>query len=97
MILLEKKLKKPELIERIAVDCNVSKAVATRMLKVFERTAIDTLKKGGSFQLVNFFKLTSYRTKPRTVLDMRYKSPIRVKSRIAVKFKAGHGLQTALN
>ena len=88
---------KSEMIEYIAGTCDVPKSVATKMLKAFEEATVTTLKNGGVVHIVDFMKLTPYRTKARVGSDPRTKTPIKIKSRIAVKFSAGLGLKNALN
>ena len=88
---------KSEMIEHIANECDVPISVATKMLKAFEKATINTLKNGGVVHIVNFIKLTPYKTKARMGIDPRDKTPIKIKSRIAIKFSAGIGLKNALN
>ena len=88
---------KSEMIEYIARTCDVPKSVATKMLKAFEKATITTLKNGGVVHLVDFMKLTPYRTKARAGINPRTQTPIAIKSRISVKFIAGLGLKNALN
>lgn len=90
-------MNRTELVETISNECDVSKALAKRMLDSFENAAINTLKKGGEFELLDFFKLTPYKTKARTIRDFRSKNLLKIKPHHRVKFRMGKGFKDALN
>ncbi|AWW49650.1 HU family DNA-binding protein [Polynucleobacter paneuropaeus] len=47
-------MNKPELLEKIATNADISKASAERVLKVVMETVIKTVSKGDNVQLVGF-------------------------------------------
>lgn len=90
-------MKKAELIECIANECDTTEALAKRMLAVFEKTVIKTLQRGGEVSLVNFFTLKPYKTKSRTIRNPRTQTPLQIKPRNRVQFRIGKGFKEALN
>lgn len=90
-------MNRTELVETISNECDVSKALAKRMLDSFENAAINTLKKGSKFELLDFFTLTPYKTKARTIRDLRSQNLLKIKPRHRVKFRMGKGFKEALN
>lgn len=93
----KQKMKKSELIETISVECNVTKALAKRMLDTFEKKVIHTLKWGGKVELLNFFTLIPYKTKQRKIVNPRTREPLTIKARHRVQFRMGKGFKEALN
>lgn len=90
-------MNRTELVETISNECDVSKALAKRMLDSFENAVINTMKNGGKFELLDFFTLTPYKTKERTIRDLRSKNMRKIKPRHRVKFRMGKGFKEALN
>ena len=90
-------MNKGELIEVISNECDISKALAKRMLAVFEKHTTNTLKMGGKVELLNFFTLTPFKTKKRKVFVPPNGRFMTVKSQHRVKFRMGKGFKEALN
>ena len=90
-------MNKGELIEVISNECDISKALAKRMLAVFEKHTTNTLKMGEKVELLNFFTLTPFKTKKRKVFVPPNGRFMTVKSQHRVKFRMGKGFKEALN
>jgi DNA-binding protein HU-beta len=88
---------KAELVETMAKDVNISKAVAGAALESFMTNATKALKKkNGKVTLVGFGTFTKVRRKARKGRNPQTGEPIKIKARNAVTFKAGKKLKDAI-
>lgn len=88
---------KAELVETIAKDVNISKAVAGAALESFMANVTKALKKkDGKITLVGFGTFTKVRRKARKGRNPQTGEPIKIKARNAVTFKAGKKLKDAI-
>ena len=88
---------KAELVETMAKDVNISKAVAGATLESFMTNVTKALKKkNGKVTLVGFGTFTKVRRKARKGRNPQTGEPIKIKARNAVTFKAGKKLKDAI-
>jgi DNA-binding protein HU-beta len=86
-----------ELVDQIAKDANISKAVADAALKSFFDTVTKTLKKkDGKITLVGFGTFSKVRRKARKGRNPRTGEEIKIKASNAVKFTPGKKLKEAV-
>jgi DNA-binding protein HU-beta len=88
---------KTELIERIAMNADISKAAATRALESTIGAVKDTLKKGGSVSLVGFGTFAVGKRAARIGRNPRTGDAIKIKAAKVPKFRPGKALKDALN
>jgi DNA-binding protein HU-beta len=88
---------KAELVETMAKDVDISKAVAGAALESFMANVTKALKKkNGKVTLVGFGTFTKVRRKARKGRNPQTGEPIKIKARNAVTFKAGKKLKDAI-
>ena len=88
---------KAELVETMAKDVNISKAVAGAALESFMTNVTKALKKkNGKVTLVGFGTFTKVRRKARKGRNPQTGEPIKIKARNAVTFKVGKKLKDAI-
>ena len=90
-------MNKTELIERIALDADISKAAATRALDATFDAVKSTLKKGGSVSLVGFGSFSVTKRAARNGRNPRTGETLKIKATKVPKFTAGKPLKEALN
>lgn len=89
-------MKKSEMIEKIATDHDLSKAVAGRLLETFTDMLINTLKKEGRISLSGFgtFNVTSRAA--RRGRNPATGESIKIKATKNVRFKAAPSVKEAV-
>ncbi|MFC1886251.1 HU family DNA-binding protein [Thermodesulfobacteriota bacterium] len=88
---------KAELIEKIAMDAEISKAAANTVLNSFTDGVTKALKKkGGKVTLVGFGTFSKIRRKARKGRNPQTGEAIKIKASNVVKFKAGKKLKDAV-
>lgn len=87
---------KAELVEKMAKDADVSKAVAEKALKSFIDTVTKTLKKGNKVALVGFGTFSVSKRKARTGRNPRTGATIKIAARKVPKFSAGKAFKDAV-
>jgi DNA-binding protein HU-beta len=90
-------MNKAELIEAIANEAEVSKAVAGSTLDAFINIVTKVLKKKGEVRLVGFGTFSTSKRKATTGRNPQTGAAIKIPSSIQPKFKAGKPLKDALN
>ncbi|MDR1027595.1 MAG: HU family DNA-binding protein [Rickettsiales bacterium] len=90
-------MNKMELIEAIANEVDVSKAVAGATLDAFINIVTKTLKKKGEIRLVGFGTFTTSKRKATTGRNPQTGAAIKIAASTQPKFKAGKALKDALN
>ena len=90
-------MNKMELIEAIANEVEVSKAVAGATLDAFINIVTKTLKKKGEIRLVGFGTFTTSKRKATTGRNPQTGAAIKIPASTQPKFKAGKALKDALN
>lgn len=90
-------MNKTELIERIAIDADMSKATAARALEATLEAVKTTLKKGGTVSLVGFGSFSVSKRAARTGHNPRTGEALTIKASKVPKFTAGKPLKDALN
>jgi DNA-binding protein HU-beta len=88
---------KTDLIAKIALDADISKASAARALDAVIDAVTDTLKKNDSVTLVGFGTFSVSERAERTGLNPRTKEAITIAAAKVPKFKAGKALKDAVN
>jgi DNA-binding protein HU-beta len=88
---------KTELVEKMAMDADISKAAANKALNSFVDGVKKALKKkDGKVTLVGFGTFAKVRRKARTGMNPQTGKKMKIKARNAVKFKPGKGLKDAI-
>ena len=90
-------MNKTELIDFIATDADIPKAVAARALESTIDAVKSTLKKGGSVSLVGFGTFAVSSRAARTGRNPRTGEEIKIKAAKVPKFRPGKALKDALN
>jgi len=88
---------KTELIDYVAANADVPKAVAARALEATISAVKVTLKKGGSVSLVGFGTFAVGKRAARIGRNPRTGASIKIKSAKVSKFRPGKALKDALN
>lgn len=90
-------MNKTELIEHIAGQADIPKAVAARALEATIDAVKITLKRGGAVSLVGFGTFDSGLRAARVGRNPRTGAPIEIAAARVPKFRAGKALKDALN
>lgn len=90
-------MNKSELIERMALQADLSKASATRALDAALVAITEALARGESVTLVGFGSFEVTRRAARDGRDPRNGAEIRIAPSAVAKFRPGKGLKEALN
>jgi len=88
---------KTELIDYVAANADIPKAMAARALEATISAVKVTLKKGGSVSLVGFGTFAVGKRAARTGRNPRTGASIKIKSAKVPKFRPGKALKDALN
>lgn len=89
-------MNRAELMDTIAKEADISKALAGRLLDGVIDTVTQTLKKGNSVVLTGFGTFSVARRKARTGRNPRTGREIKIPARKVTKFKAGAKLAKAV-
>ena len=88
---------KAELVEKAAIDANISKVAAATALNSFMDSVTKALKKkDGKATLVGFGTFSKVRRKARKGRNPQTGEPIKIKASNAVKFSPGKKLKDAV-
>ena len=88
---------KAELVDKMAMDAEITKAEAAAALKSFIEGVTGALKKkDGKVTLVGFGTFSKTRRKARKGRNPRTGEPIKIKACNVVKFKAGKHLKESV-
>ncbi|MEW5733841.1 MAG: HU family DNA-binding protein [Thermodesulfobacteriota bacterium] len=88
---------KPELIDRMAKDANITKAQASAALGSFMESVKAALKKkDGKLTLVGFGTFSKVKRKARKGRNPQTGQEIKIKATTTVKFKPGKALKEAV-
>jgi DNA-binding protein HU-beta len=87
---------KAELIEKIAKDTGITRAVSEKTLNVIIEGIKNTLNKGHKVTLVGFGTFSVVKRKGRIGRNPRTSVAIRIPARKAPKFRAGRALKDAV-
>ena len=90
-------MNKSDLIEHIAKNADISKAVATRALDAAMGGIKTTLRKGRVVNLLGFGSSYTGKRAARTGRNPRTGAAIKIKAAKVPKFKASKGLKEAVN
>ena len=90
-------MNKTELIDFIAMDADLPKAVAARALESTIEAVKITLSKGDSVSLVGFGTFAVGKRAARTGRNPRTGASIKIKAAMVPKFRPGKALKDALN
>ncbi|KPJ63876.1 MAG: hypothetical protein AMJ45_06770 [Syntrophobacter sp. DG_60] len=82
-------MNKGELIDAIASDVGISKALAGTVLNSVINTLTKSLKKGDKVTLVGFGTFSIMKRKARTGRNPQTGRPIKIRAKKVAKFKAG--------
>jgi DNA-binding protein HU-beta len=88
---------KTELIDYVAANADIPKAVAARALEATISAVKLTLKKGGSVSLVGFGTFAVGKRTARVGRNPRTGASIKIKAAKVPKFRPGKALKDALN
>ena len=90
-------MNKTELIDAIAIDCEISKAVAQRALESLVDNVIRAVTKGSTVQLMGFGSFSSGQRAARTGRNPRTGEAIKIAASKTVKFTAGKAFRDIMN
>ena len=90
-------MNKTELIEKIAANAEVSKAVAKKALDATTAAIKEALVKGDKIQLVGFGTFSVNERPAREGINPATKAKIKIAAKKVAKFKAGAELADAVN
>ena len=90
-------MNKADLIEKVAKDAGVSKALADTVINSLLDGVTSTLKKGGSVTLVGFGSFSVGSRKARTGRNPQTGAAIKIPAKKVPKFSAGADLKKAVN
>jgi DNA-binding protein HU-beta len=90
-------MNKTELIDAIATDCDVSKAVAQRALDSIVNNVVKAVANGDAVQLVGFGTFASGKRAERIGRNPRTGEEIKIAAANTVKFSAGKAFKDAVN
>ncbi len=90
-------MNKTELIDAIAIDCEISKAVAQRALESLVDNVIRAVSKGSTVQLMGFGSFSSGQRAARTGRNPRTGEAIKIAASKTVKFTAGKAFRDIMN
>lgn len=90
-------MNKTELIDVIATDCDLSKAMAQRALESVLSNVISAVVKGDSVQLIGFGVFAAGSRAARTGRNPRTGEEIKIAAAKTVKFSAGKAFKDAVN
>jgi len=87
---------KPELVEKMAKDANISKTAAGKALNSFVSNVTRALKKGGKVTLVGFGTFSVTKRKARKGRNPQTGEEIKIKAKKVAKFKPGATLKNSI-
>lgn len=87
---------KAELVEKMAKDAGISKAVAGKALDSFIDGVVKSVKKGSKVALVGFGTFSVAKRKARTGRNPRTGEPIKIPARKIPKFSVGKTFKDAV-
>ncbi len=90
-------MNKSDLIDAMAADAGISKAAAKAALESFMSNVTDSLKGGGKVALVGFGTFSVSKRAARTGRNPQTGAEIKIAAKNVAKFKAGAGLNGAVN
>ncbi len=90
-------MNKSELVDAIAADAGISKAVAKSALDSVTSNVTKALKKGDKVSLVGWGTWSVSKRAARTGRNPQTGAAIQIKAKNVVKFKAGAGLSDSVN
>ncbi len=90
-------MNKSDLIDAMAADAGISKAAAKSALESFMGSVTSTLKGGGKVALVGFGTFSVSARSARTGRNPQTGAEIQIAAKNIAKFKAGAGLNDAVN
>ncbi|PHM63083.1 DNA-binding protein HU [Xenorhabdus ishibashii] len=90
-------MNKSQLIDKIAVDANISKAAAGRVVDAFISSVSGALKNGDDVALVGFGTFTVRERAARTGRNPQTGKEIKIAAAKVPAFRAGKGLKDAVN
>lgn len=90
-------MNKTELIDYVAADADIPKAVAARALESTISAVTLTLKRGGSVSLIGFGTFAVGKRAARVGRNPRTGASIKIKAAKVPKFRPGKALKDALN
>lgn len=90
-------MNKSELIETIAKEADLSKAVAGRALESLLSTIVKSVSKKQDVQLIGFGTFKATQRAARTGKNPRTGAPIKIAAATVPKFSAGAAFKAAVN
>ncbi len=89
-------MNKGELVDAVAKDTGISKALAGKVLNSIVDTVTKSLKKGNKVALAGFGTFSVMKRKARTGRNPQTGRPIKIAAKKVAKFKAGAKLAKAV-
>ena len=90
-------MNKQDLINKIADEAGITKEQARNALQAYEHGVTESLANGDSVQMVGFGTFSVSERKARTGRNPKTGEALEIPAKTVVKFKAGKGLEQAVN
>ena len=90
-------MNKTDLVEKVAVGANLSKADAKKALEATLEAIKNALVEGDKIQLIGFGTFSVNERPAREGMNLRTREKIQIAAKKVAKFKAGAELSDALN
>lgn len=90
-------MNKQDLINKIATEAGITKEQSRAALQAFEHGVTEALVNGETVQLVGFGTFSTAKRKERMGRNPQTGESLKIPAKTVVKFKAGKGLDEAVN
>lgn len=90
-------MNKQDLINKMAAEAGITKEQARTALQAFEHGVTEALVNGDNVQMVGFGTFSVSERKARTGRNPQTGEALQIPAKTVVKFKAGKGLEQAVN
>jgi len=90
-------MNRSDLISMVAQSADISRALADRALRSFEKAVADALSKGDDVRLVGFGRFSSVKRAARQYRNPQTGQKMKIEARIVAKFKPGKRLCEAVD
>lgn len=90
-------MNKQDLINKMSTEAGITKEQARSALQAYEHGVTEALVNGESVQMVGFGTFSVSERKARTGRNPKTGEPVEIPAKTVVKFKAGKGLDEAIN
>ena len=90
-------MNKQDLINKMAAEAGITKEQARSALQAYEHGVTEALTNGDNVQMVGFGTFSTAKRKARLGRNPQTGESLQIPAKVVVKFKAGKGLDEAVN